>query len=110
MNFGSWTFLLLGDKNQNLEADLDAENEADTSFFGIVRGLRRNSIYRPVIEVVTSVSLNQNSKVKVRKSAALNGLQSFQYVLIFFLICCFIKLVVDTNLYGDFDFKWFVCK
>ena len=73
------TFLLLGDKSQNLHADVDAENEADTKFFGIVRGLRRNSIYRPVIEVVTSFSLNQNSKVKVRKS----GLPSFQEVLIF---------------------------
>ena len=52
---------------------MDAENEADSIFFGIVRGLRRNSIYKPVIEVVTSVSLNQNSKVKVRKSAGLNS-------------------------------------
>ena len=75
---------------------MDAENEADSIFFGIVRGLRRNSIYKPVIEVVTSVSLNQNSKVKVRKS----GLPSFQEVLIFKKFVTLLECIYNSH-YGN---------
>ena len=60
-------FLPLGDETQNLDGVLNTDYDSNMKLHGTVRGLRRNNVYRPHIEVVTSIELNKNATLKVHK-------------------------------------------
>ena len=64
---------LLGNDNKTIGAVLNTKYDVDMKMYGTVRGLKRNHVYIPHIEVVTSVSLNQNATMKVCMDTAQYG-------------------------------------